>query len=312
MTNRSFAMMMISISLVVSVLTAVPVVSAQSRGAAPGPGRLTDGQPNMQGIYTRNGIGGLEAEPPVNPIDPSARNPLSVSSRGDGLGPYPGVFGQGGQALRGPADQRGAPQKRATGIVDPPDRKLPWRPEEDAKRREFLLKMNPAVDLAHVEFNSRCALPGLFVGEDNANPYTILQRPGAVVILYDYNHTSRVIDLTRKEHVGKDIRLFMGDSIGRWEGNTLIVDTTNFNGKIAYTREIPYLSDALHTIERFTIVDANTIEYEVTIDDPKLFTKPWKVAGFFAKAVEGTESLEFACAEGSQTLKNMFGEPPSR
>src|SRR5262245_18977415 len=119
-------MMMITISLVVSVLgTAVPVVSAQSRGAAPGPARLPDGQPNMQGIYTRNGIGGLEAEPPVNPIDPSARNPLSVSNRGDGLGPYPGVFGQGGQALRGPAGQCGAAQKRATGIVDPPDRKLP-------------------------------------------------------------------------------------------------------------------------------------------------------------------------------------------
>jgi hypothetical protein len=310
----------------VSALVAAPSATAQGRGATstpatpaaaavPGkpyaPPKLADGQPNIQGMYTRNGIGGLEAEPPVNPIDPSNRNPVSVSNRGDGLGPYPSVFGQGGQVLRG-AGQRGAAQKRPTGIVDPPDRKLPWRPEEDAKRREFLLKMNPAVDLGHIEFNSRCALPGLFVGEDNANPYTILQRPGSVVILYDYNHTSRVIDLTRKEHLGKDIRLFMGDSIGRWEGNTLVVDTTNFNGKIAYTREIPYLSDALHTTERFTIADANTIEYEVTIDDPKLFTKPWKVAGTFNRAVEGTESLEFACAEGSQTLRNIFGEPPRR
>lgn len=277
------------------------------------PQRLPDGQPNMQGMYTRNGIGGLEAEPPVNPIDPSNRNPLSVSNRGDGLGPYPGIFGQGGQVLRGTAGgQRGGGQKRATGIVDPPDRKLPWRPEEDAKRREFLIKMNPAIDLQHIEFNSRCTLPGLFVGEDNANPYTILQRPGSVVILYDYNHTSRVIDLNRKEHLGKDIRLFMGDSIGHWEGNTLVVDTANFNGKIAYTREIPYLSDALRTTERFTITDANTIEYQVTIDDPKLFTRPWKVAGYFARAAEGMETLEFACAEGSQTLRNIFGDPPSR
>jgi len=162
-----------------------------------------------------------------------------------------------------------AQQGRRSGIVDPPDRKLPWRPEEEARRRQFLTDTNPAKDLNHVEFNARCLLPGLFVGEDGNNPYTFLQRPGAVVILYDYNHTSRVIDLNRREHLGKDIRLFMGDSLGRWEGNTLVVDTTNFNGKIAYSYEIPYLSDALHTVERLTIVDANTIDYEVTNRRPE-------------------------------------------
>jgi hypothetical protein len=269
--------------------------------------RLPDGQPDIQGIYTRSGVRGIEANAPVSPIDPAGdKNSLSVSNRSDGLGPYPRIFGQGAQTLRGPQQQQ-----RRTGIVDPPDRKLPWRPEEDAKRRQFLLDQNPPKDLRHVELNARCVLPGLFAGEDGNNPYTILQSPGLVVIVYDYNHTSRVIDLNRKEHLGKDIRLFMGDSIGHWEGNTLIVDTTNFNGS-SYSYEIPYLTDALHTIERFTVVDANTVDYEVTIDDAKLFTKPWKVAGFFTKAAEGAESLEFACAEGSQTLQNMFGAPPAR
>ncbi len=269
--------------------------------------RTPDGQPDIQGMYTRNGVVGLEANPPVNPIDPSDKNPLSVSSRGDGLGPYPKVFGEGGTVLRG-----GQRVRRRAGIVDPPDRNLPWRPEEDAKRRDFLLHMNPPVDLRHVELNARCTLPGLFQGEDNNNPYQILQRPQEVVILYDYNHTSRVIHLDGRPHVGKNIRLFMGDSVGHWEGNTLIVDTTNFNGKTAYSREIPYFSDALHTIERFTVADANTIDYEVTIDDPVLFTKPWKVAGYFTRAPKSVESLEFACAEGSQTLVNIFGNPPDR
>jgi hypothetical protein len=104
----------------------------------------------------------------------------------------------------------------------------------------------------------------------------------------------------------------MGDSLGHWDGDTLVVDTTNFNGKTAYSREIPYLSDALHTVERFTIVDANNIDYEITIEDPTLFTKPWKVAGYFTRAPKEIESLEFACAEGSQTLVNMFGKPPER
>jgi hypothetical protein len=270
------------------------------------PKRLADGQPDMQGMYTRTGVKTTEAEPPVNPIDPSGKNPLSVSNRNDGLGPYPGVFGQVGTVLRG----TGPRAQRRTGIVDPPDRKLPWKPEEDARRRQYLLQMNPPIDLRHVELNARCALPGPFEGEDNANPYTILQKPGEVVILYDYNHTSRVIHLNRQEHLGSSIRLFMGDSIGHWEGNTLVVDTTNFNGRIAYSRELPYLTDKLHLTERFTVADENTIDYEVTIDDSNLFTKPWKVAGYFSRSPKGTEPLEFACAEGTQTLQNIFGVPP--
>jgi len=284
-----------------AILLFASMASAQSA-------RLPDGQPNMQGMYTRSGVKGLESEPPFNPIDPGEKNPLSVSNRGDGLGPYPRIFGEGGNVLR----SQQARAQRPTGIVFPADKKLPWRPEEDAKRRQFLLDMNPPKDLRHIELNSRCALPGLFEGEDGNNPYTILQPPGQVVILYDYNHTSRVIDLSRREHLGKDIRLFMGDSIGHWEGNTLLVDTTNFNGRAAYSREIPYLSDALHTVERFTVVDESTVDYEVTIDDPQLFTGPWKVAGAFSKESGGVESLEFACAEGSQTLQNIFGTPPTR
>jgi hypothetical protein len=284
-----------------AILLFASMASAQSA-------RLPDGQPNMQGMYTRSGVKGLESEPPFNPIDPGEKNPLSVSNRGDGLGPYPRIFGEGGNVLR----SQQARAQRPTGIVFPADKKLPWRPEEDAKRRQFLLDMNPPKDLRHIELNSRCALPGLFEGEDGNNPYTILQPPGQVVILYDYNHTSRVIDLSRREHLGKDIRLFMGDSIGHWEGNTLVVDTTNFNGRAAYSREIPYLSDALHTVERFTVVDESTVDYEVTIDDPQLFTGPWKVAGAFSKVSGGVESLEFACAEGSQTLQNIFGTPPTR
>jgi hypothetical protein len=104
----------------------------------------------------------------------------------------------------------------------------------------------------------------------------------------------------------------MGDSVGHWEGTTLVVDPTNFNDRTSYSREIPYLTDALHTTERFSIADANTIDYEVTIDDPGLFTRPWKVAGYFQRVPKGVQSLEFACAEGSQTLLNIFGPPPQR
>ena len=120
-----------AVAALIVLVFAASILSAQS-------GKLPDGQPIMQGMYTRAGVKGLEAEPPFNPIDPGEKNPLSVSNREDGLGPYPRIFGQGGNVLRG-AQQRA---QRRTGIVFPENKKLPWRPEEDAKRRQFLLAMN--------------------------------------------------------------------------------------------------------------------------------------------------------------------------
>src|SRR3989475_9074222 len=195
---------------IAAIVVMVSAASAQSVN------RLSDGQPDMQGMYTRTGVKALEAEPPFNPIDPGEKNPFSVSNREDGLGPYPRIFGQGGNVLRG-GQQR---TQRRLGIVFPEDRKLPWRPEEDAKRRQFLLEMNPAKDLKHVELNSRCALPGLFEGEDGNNPYTILQPPGKDVIVYDYNHTSRDSDLNPQRGVSQNIRLVRDDYLGQSEGST--------------------------------------------------------------------------------------------
>jgi hypothetical protein len=170
------------------------------------------------------------------------------------------------------------------------------------------LKTNPSASLKYVELDARCALPGLFFG---GGPFQFLQSPGQVVILSEYSHFTRFIHLDGRPHLGKNVKLFMGDSLGKWEGNTLVVDTTNYNGLTAYSREIPYLTDALHTTERFTIVDANRIDYEVTIDDPGQFSKPWKVTGRYNKA-QDLELLEYACAEGSQTLRNIFGDYPTK
>jgi len=272
-----------------------------------------DGQPDIQGIYARAGVGGLAVEAresngphgAENPLDATADNPLSVSDRPDGLRNIPKGFNVGGVPLAGAAPA----EKRRLGLVDPPNKVLPWKPEEDKKRRDFLMKTNPAASLRFVEYDARCALPGLFL---NAGPFEFIQPEKEVVMASEYNHFTRTIHLDGRPHLNSDIRLFMGDSIGHWEGNTLIVDTTNFNEFTAFTREIPYLSDALHTIERFTIADQNNIDYEVTVDDPKLFTKPWKTAGLYRRTKKGYEIMEYACAEGSLTLENIFGKPPGR
>ena len=141
----------------------------------------------------------------------------------------------------------------------------------------------------------------------------ILQIPGHVVLFLEYDHVSRVIPVDGRPHIRPDIRLFMGDSVGRWEGTTLVVDTTNFTGRTWYDMVGTIQSDALHTTERFTPVDANTIEYVVTVDDPKLFTRPWTFAGGFTRAqqdgMQTTELYEYACAEGLKALEQSMERP---
>jgi hypothetical protein len=280
---------------------------------APALTRTPDGQPDIQGIYGRRGIHGLaneerESNGPRGADDPLEDNAYSAPPGQERVrnnrAPNDQNFNQGGAV--GPVPMAGPPpvEPRVLGLVD---KVLPWKPEEDKKRREFLMHTNPAASLRYIEYDARCALPGLFL---NGGPYEFIQAPKEVVILSEYQHYTRTIRLDGRPHLGSNIHLFMGDSIGHWEGNTLIVDTTNFNEFTGFTRQIPYLSDALHTIERFTVADRNNIDYEVTVDDPKLFTKPWKTVALYRRAKD-YEIMEFACAEGTHTLENILGKPPS-
>lgn len=297
-----------------------PPVAVSSVDKVYNPPRTSDGQPDIQGIYARAGIYGLAVQQLEVNGPHGAEDPLSVTgyNRPDAPpsplkvpdSPSPDDVKPQGENSRqvpliGPPP---APIWRV-GLVDPPNKILPWRPEEDKKRRQLLLHTSPPASLRHVEFDARCALPGLFL---NGGPFQFIQPKDQVVILSEYQHYTRTIHLDGRPHIGSGIRLFMGDSIGHWEGNTLIVDTTNFNEFTGFSREIPYLSDALHTIERFTIIDENNIDYLVTVDDPKLFTGTWKTAGLYRKGKAGFELLEYACAEGSEALETMFGTPPGK
>jgi hypothetical protein len=107
--------------------------------------------------------------------------------------------------------------------------------------------------------------------------------------------------MDRKEHLPRDVRLWLGDSIGRWEGDTLVVDTTNFTDKTGYRGA----SQNLHVIERFTRVDADNILYKFTIDDPETFTKPW-TAEYPFRAAAGP-IFEYACHEGNYAMPDILG-----
>ena len=324
MTSQLFRVS-IAVTLAITALTLASAV-AYAQAPAYTPERTPDGQPKIpDGIYNQRGVGGLDRgsyeaqdQRPDSPLWPEPENPLSVSRRPDGLSnPDSGVLDQFTEFVVGDQDADDAPppptpaegqQQELMGIAEP-GKILPWKPAANAARQAFLYKTNPAQGLVYVEMDARCAQPGLFFGR---GPFQFLQAPGKVVILSEYQHHTRTIYLDGRPHLGEDFKLFMGDSVGHWEGNTLVVDTTNFNGVTSYSREIPYLTTALQTVERFTLTDANTIDYEIMIDDPIQFTRPWKSTGQFTRADDLTELLEYACAEGSISVRNILGDPPSR
>jgi hypothetical protein len=133
--------------------------------------------------------------------------------------------------------------------------------------------------------------------------YQIHQGPGYVAIRYEMIHETRVIPLGGGAHVGKAIRTYMGDARGRWDGNTLVVETTNFKDQTAYRG-----SDGatLKLVERFTPIGPNTVEWAVTAEDPHTWARPWTFAMNLTKKDQSQQPFEYACHEGNYGLRNIL------
>ena len=209
-------------------------------------------------------------------------------------------------------------------VVDPPDGRIPLQPWAAARRNEIMASQD---SLEHLDPRVKCLSAGLPRANTPVgyNSYQFLQVPGAVVILYEWNHLSRYIPLDERPHVSRDIQLGMGDSRGHWDGHTLVVDVTNFTdnlwpvGNGAPPQGAPASSittghgvfqiTALHVVERFTPVDAETIHYEATITDPNVFTQPWTIAwNAFTRAPADHILYEYACHEGNgRNIKLLTG-----
>jgi hypothetical protein len=155
-------------------------------------------------------------------------------------------------------------------------------------------------------------MPGSMFPTVYNNFYQIVQTPGYVVILYEMIHEARIIPLEWRSHIGAHIRQWNGDARGRWEGNTLVVDTTNFNdrGQIATHAAAGRLrgivqSEALHVIERFTRVDADTIDWEATIEDPNVYYRPWKISIPLERRSDA-QIFQYECHEGNSDVKSIL------
>jgi hypothetical protein len=128
----------------------------------------------------------------------------------------------------------------------------------------------------------------------------IIQSPGYVVVMTETIHSARIIPLDGRQHLGRNLRQLVGDSRGHWEGNTLVVDTTNYSDKTAFRGS----GENLHVTERFTRVDADTIRYEFTADDPTTWTRSWS-GEIPMRRMQGP-LYEYACTEGNYGLANIL------
>jgi hypothetical protein len=201
---------------------------------------------------------------------------------------------------------KGVTSLRTSLITDPKDGHIPPT-TPDAQRRaaeRAARRGNPADAIQNRTLAERCItwsndVPPLMPIGYNAN-LQILQGPGQVVVVTEMIHSARIIPLDGRPHVGQKLQQLIGDSRGHWEGNTLVVDTTNFTDRTAFRGS----SEKLHVTERFTRTDADSIRYEFTVDDPTTWTRSWSAEVPMRKM--GAPIYEYACSEGNYGIANIL------
>lgn len=196
--------------------------------------------------------------------------------------------------------------RRTSLIVDPADGRIPPLTDEAKKRSAALsaIRNRPATGPEDRNLWERCIVapnagPPMLPSAYNNN-VQIFQTPTTVVIFNEMINDARVVPLDGRPHLPENIRQWRGDSRGRWQGKTLIVDTTNFRADAAFRGS----TAALHLVERFTRLDADTLHYEFTVSDPATWTKPWSVSLPMIKT-EGP-IFEYACHEGNYGMVNLL------
>ena len=315
--------MRIIVPMVLISLALVPApVAGQTRSAVPAktwtPTKTMGGDPDLQGTWTSTTTTPFERSPQFGnrlfltdeeyaQSERQLERQLAADSEE--------TISSSSRVSTGPPDhwtERASRASRQTSlVVVPEDGRVPVKPAAEAKR-----DYNTAHSTDDFEYMSpwdRCitrGFPGGMFPGGYGNVYEIVQAPGYVAIVSEMIHETRIIPLDGRPL--SNIRQWNGESRGRWEGNTLVVDTTNYNNKGWIATNVASgrikgiaQSEALHVVERLTRVDKETIQYEITIEDPNIYTQPWKVA-FPLYKEPAAQVFEYACHEGNYAMTNML------
>ena len=240
---------------------------AAQKPTAPQPSKRKDRQPDIAGFYqtsnTEGGSGGLNIEPLPNMMGTKRTSPGIVRDPPDGLIPY-----------------------------------LPWA----RARRDEVLNNQAHPNAAVVDTRTRGWPDGVpRINFYYVNPFQILQTDGAVIFLYEAQHEFRYVPLDGRPHADNAVKLWMGSSRGRWEGSTLVVDVRNISDRVRFSVMGDFASDELKVTERWTWIDRNTVNYSATLEDPKVFSRPWTAGMTIRRITEpGYELMEYSGVEGDR------------
>lgn len=276
------------------------------------PPRTAWGHPDLEGIYTNSDENGTPLERPadleglrIDDVDSEI-----IRQRQERAQERAPLIG-GTETGAGPPhwyEHLDAQNSQLWFVVDPPDGRIPPQTaeaqERAAARAEARRGRGPHDSWLDHSLYDRCitrGVPGSMMPAIYGNAYEIVQTPDAVVIRYEMIHEARVIPLDDRPRLSSDIRQYMGDARGRWEGDTLVVETTNFREN-AYRNSNP---DTLRLVERFTPVAPDRLQWSVTIDDPRTWERPWTFTMPLKKDAS-QPIFEYACHEGNLGLANIL------
>jgi molybdopterin converting factor small subunit len=286
------------------------------------PPRTPWGHPDLQGVYSNDAETGTPFERPaafegrrLEDITPAEMREVNRQRNELFNESVAGPEFAGG--LRPPThlifDTFQRQNSRAWLVVDPPDGRVPpLTPEARARagqpRRGVSSNANPVGPFDGPEdlgLYDRCitrGLPNSMMPAGYGSTYDITQSPDAVAIRYEMVHETRIIPLDGRPHLGSSIRQYLGDARGHWEGDTLVVETTNFTDETSYRGS----SDRLRMVERFTPIAPDILEWRVTFDDPATWARPWTFAMPLTRQDWSQQLFEYACHEGNYGLKNIL------
>ena len=296
------------------VLVAPVPAAAQAGGGTWTAPRIPWGNPDLQGVWSNT-----TTTPMERPSELAGKALLTDEERAEldteaasnvDRPPPPGSTG----AYNNFWFERGIRTNQTSWVVDPPDGRLPPVTPRAQQQADDLAAVREAPSYPttweDVNIYERCitrGIPGTMMPGFYNHNYLILQTPDYVVLRAEMIHDTRIIPIDGRAHISPDIRQWLGDSRGHWEGDTLVVETTNLTDKV-YERRFSHTvygtGQHMQLTERFTRVDADTIDYEFTVTDPTTFTKPWTAATPMT-AIEGP-IFEYACHEGNYAIVNML------
>ena len=333
MHQRRFAILSVFVALLAVALAGVTLAgqTASSPSKAYTPPRAADGHPDISGVWAHNA-----ATPLQRPAELAGRAELTDDELAALQRKAAELFNGDGDAAFGDSIYTAALrnvlgkekgfssrdtatgdynsfwivdrwfEKRTSLITDPSDGRLPAPTPEAQKRRAAAAehrRLHPFDGPEDIAVGERCitgSVPMLGAGYNNY--YQIVQSPTYVGINMEMRHDTRTVPITNRAHLPKSIHLWLGDPIGRWEGDTFVVDTTNFRNDSPGGQG--GASETTHIVERFTRVAADTLKYEVTVEDPVTWSRPWTAVLFMKHSKD--QIYEYACHEGNEAMSGAL------